>query len=97
MSMLRLGSSKPWKEVIEVMTGKPEMDTSAFREYFAPLEKWLREENARSGVKVGWKVDDYGQFCRGPSTSSASAGKTVAMPAAILAVLSAILASRCFR
>ena len=45
MSMLVLGSSKPWKEVIRVMTGEPKMNTEAFREYFRPLEEWLKEEN----------------------------------------------------
>ena len=63
LSMLKLGSSKPWKEVIEVMTGEPKMDTAAFREYFMPLEKWLKEENERNGVTLGWKVDDFDKFC----------------------------------
>lgn len=63
MSMLKLGASKPWKEVIEVMTGKPQMSTDAFREYFRPLEDWLRVENARNYVQVGWKVPDFDQYC----------------------------------
>ena len=62
--MLQLGSSKPWKEVIEVITGVPEMRTEAFREYFKPLEKWLQEENEKNGVKVGWKVDEYENYCK---------------------------------
>lgn len=62
--MLKLGASLPWKEVIEVMTGKPEMDTAAFREYFRPLEDWLKEENRRNGVRVGWEVKDYEKFCK---------------------------------
>lgn len=28
-----------------MMTGVPKMDTAAFREYFAPLEKWLTKYN----------------------------------------------------
>ncbi len=62
--MLKLGASLPWKEVIEVMTGKPMMDTDPFREYFKPLEDWLKEENARNGVRVGWRVDDYDAYCK---------------------------------
>jgi peptidyl-dipeptidase A len=43
--MLHLGKSKPWKDIMEMMTGVPKMDTAAFREYFAPLEKWLTKYN----------------------------------------------------
>jgi peptidyl-dipeptidase A len=51
--MLRLGKSKPWKEVMEIMTGTPNMDTGAYREYFAPLEKWLIKKNKEEKNKVG--------------------------------------------
>ena len=63
MTMLELGSSKPWKEVMEVMTGQPKVDTAAYREYFRPLEKWLKEENERNGVSVGWKAKDLKEVC----------------------------------
>ena len=52
--MLRLGKSKPWKEVMEIMTGTPKMDTGAFREYFAPLEKWLTKYNKDKNNWVGF-------------------------------------------
>merc|ERR1719150_2712288 len=52
--MLKLGASRPWKEVMEVMTGEQVMSTEALREYFQPLEAWLRAENSRTGVRVGW-------------------------------------------
>ena len=63
LSMLEIGASKPWKEVMEVMTGEPKMDTAAIREYFKPLEEWLKEENKRTGVAVGWKAKDLNEFC----------------------------------
>ena len=50
--MLEMGQSKPWPDALEVMTGQREMDASAIREYFAPLEKWLKEQN--QGKPVGW-------------------------------------------
>jgi peptidyl-dipeptidase A len=50
--MLRLGKSKPWKEVMEIMTGAPDMDTAAFREYFAPLEEWLTRHNKEKNNQV---------------------------------------------
>ncbi len=50
--MLALGISKPWPEALEIMTGKREMDATAILDYFAPLKKWLDEQNA--GAPIGW-------------------------------------------
>ena len=61
--MLNLGTSRPWKEAMEVMTGQPDMDTGAIREYFKPLEEWLIKENARDGVKVGWGELNLDSVC----------------------------------
>ena len=72
LSMLKIGASKPWKDVMEVMTGEPKMDTAAIREYFKPLEEWLEEENARTGVTVGWKAKDINEMC---SNVARTAGK----------------------
>jgi len=62
-SMLELGSSRPWKEAMEVMTGEPKMNTDAFREYFKPLEDWLKIENEKNGVKVGWTNPPIQEMC----------------------------------
>jgi len=62
--MLKLGASRPWKEAMEIMTGQPEMDTGAIREYFKPLENWLKKENAKSGVKVGWGPLNMNKVCQ---------------------------------
>lgn len=51
-SMLKLGVSKPWQDALFEITGKREMDATAIRDYFAPLQKWLDEQNA--GKPVGW-------------------------------------------
>ncbi len=50
--MLEMGQSKPWPDALEAMTGQRQMDASAIRDYFAPLEKWLIEQN--KGKPVGW-------------------------------------------
>ncbi|HXY13262.1 MAG TPA: M2 family metallopeptidase [Terriglobales bacterium] len=50
--MLEMGASKPWPDELEVLTGQREMDASAILDYFAPLKKWLDEQN--KGMKVGW-------------------------------------------
>jgi peptidyl-dipeptidase A len=51
-AMLQLGQSKPWQEALAQITGKREMDATAIRDYFAPLQAWLDQQNA--GKPVGW-------------------------------------------
>ncbi len=50
--MLEMGVSKPWPEAMEVLTGQREGDANAILEYFAPLKKWLDEQN--KGMRAGW-------------------------------------------
>jgi peptidyl-dipeptidase A len=50
--MLAMGASRPWPDALEVLTGERRMDASAMLDYFAPLKKWLDEQNM--GHKVGW-------------------------------------------
>jgi peptidyl-dipeptidase A len=49
---LAMGASRPWPDVLEVLTGQREMDASAIAEYFGPLKTWLDEQN--KGRKTGW-------------------------------------------
>jgi peptidyl-dipeptidase A len=51
-AMMQMGASKPWPDALEALTGQREMDATAMAEYFAPLKKWLDEQNR--GKKVGW-------------------------------------------
>jgi peptidyl-dipeptidase A len=51
-AMLELGQSRPWPEALEALTGQRRMDASAIVDYFAPLKKWLDEQNR--GRPVGW-------------------------------------------
>jgi peptidyl-dipeptidase A len=50
--MLEMGQSRPWPDALEALTGQRQMDASAIRDYFAPLQKWLDEQN--QGKPVGW-------------------------------------------
>jgi peptidyl-dipeptidase A len=50
--MLEMGQSKPWPDELEVLTGQRQIDASALLDYFAPLQKWLDEQN--KGQKAGW-------------------------------------------
>ena len=48
----RDGTKPPWPDALEALTGQRQMDATAIRDYFAPLEKWLNEQN--QGKPVGW-------------------------------------------
>ncbi len=43
--MLEMGTSRPWPEELEAITGQKQMDATAIVDYFAPLKKWLDEQN----------------------------------------------------
>ncbi|XP_077271892.1 angiotensin-converting enzyme Ance-3 [Temnothorax americanus] len=60
--LMERGSSIPWQETLREATGEFRLDGSALREYFRPLEDWLRTENLRTGEVVGWSYD--GDFCK---------------------------------
>jgi peptidyl-dipeptidase A len=51
-AMLSLGASRPWQDALEAMTSERQMDAAAMLEYFAPLRKWLAEQNRNR--KCGW-------------------------------------------
>ena len=52
IKMLEMGSSRPWPDALEAMTGSREMDATAVLEYYAPLKTWLDEQN--EGRNCGW-------------------------------------------
>ncbi|MEO8461869.1 MAG: M2 family metallopeptidase [Chloroflexota bacterium] len=45
-AMLAMGRSRPWPEALFALTGEREMDPTALLEYFAPLQRWLEEQNS---------------------------------------------------
>jgi peptidyl-dipeptidase A len=51
--MLAMGQSRPWPEALQAMTGEREIDATAILDYFAPLKKWLDEQN--KGRTLGWQ------------------------------------------
>lgn len=52
MRMLEMGRSRPWQEALQALTGEKEMDATAILDYFAPLKRWLEEQNR--GRPCGW-------------------------------------------
>jgi peptidyl-dipeptidase A len=49
---LEMGRQSPWPEALQALTGETRMDATAMLDYFAPLKKWLDEQNR--GRKVGF-------------------------------------------
>jgi peptidyl-dipeptidase A len=56
--MLALGSSKPWPDALEILTGERVLNADAILEYFEPLSQWLEAKNKRLGVNFGWDHSD---------------------------------------
>jgi peptidyl-dipeptidase A len=55
--MLAMGRSRPWPDALEALTGEREMDATALLEYFAPLQRWLDEQNSRRSASVSRRSD----------------------------------------
>jgi peptidyl-dipeptidase A len=51
-TMLAMGQSQPWPKALQALTGQEQMDATAILDYFAPLKKWLDEQN--KGKPLGW-------------------------------------------
>ena len=51
-AMLAMGLSQPWPKALATLTGQEQMDATAILDYFAPLKKWLDEQNR--GKPLGW-------------------------------------------
>jgi len=43
-AIMKTGSSVPWRDVLKETTGRP-LDAQAMVDYFAPLYRWLKEQN----------------------------------------------------
>ncbi|XP_019379146.1 PREDICTED: angiotensin-converting enzyme isoform X3 [Gavialis gangeticus] len=52
--MLKVGSSKPWQEILFSMTGTSRMDAGALLEYFKPVTEWLEQQNNKTQETLGW-------------------------------------------
>jgi len=61
--MLKLGSSKPWFDAMELLTGQRKMDAGPLLNYFRPLYEWLRNENKKTGEYLGWETTKNSNLC----------------------------------
>lgn len=73
-SGLSLGSSRPWPEVLHILTGSFDMDPEPFLRFFAPLEDWLKKEGLRPKQNGGKEGTGWGNSWRElpPDVSSLS-------------------------
>ena len=51
-AMLALGRSRPWPDALQMLAHTTQMDATAIRDYFAPLQGWLNTQ--LKGQPVGW-------------------------------------------
>jgi len=51
-NVMSLGASRPWPDVMKLITGYKDIRADRMLEYFRPLMAWLREQNR--GHRVGW-------------------------------------------
>lgn len=51
-TMLEMGSSQPWPDALEALTGTRQMSADPLLEYFGPLQAYLDEQN--EGRQCGW-------------------------------------------
>jgi peptidyl-dipeptidase A len=60
-AMLEAGQSQPWQKTLQAMTGEDHLDANPMFEYFAPLYRWLRQQNQLHNSKPGWQVPQQAQ------------------------------------
>ena len=51
-AMLAMGASKPWPDALQAFTGSREISGKPMIRYFAPLTRWLKQQNM--GKTCGW-------------------------------------------
>ncbi|XP_054743919.1 angiotensin-converting enzyme isoform X2 [Anastrepha obliqua] len=54
MQAMSLGSSKSYKDILQIMTNASEINIDGLLTYYQPLYEWLVEQNRLDGVEVGW-------------------------------------------
>ena len=54
--MLQLGSSKPWQDALQSLTGERKMSAKPILNYFKPLYDWLVKTNEEIGDIIGWNT-----------------------------------------
>lgn len=54
-SMMSMGSTKPWHDVISViLKQKSPLSSATLLEYYKPVIAWLKNFNNNNHIKTGW-------------------------------------------
>ncbi|KAK2706936.1 hypothetical protein QYM36_014833 [Artemia franciscana] len=53
-NMLSMGSSQPWQDAMEAITGQRDIKVDAIKNYFEPLRVWLEAKNIENNELIGW-------------------------------------------
>ncbi len=73
-AMLSRGASQPWQATLKELTGSETMDAAPLLEYFAPLQGWLKQQNA--GKTCGWNAEGAAASAAPAEAAPASAPAT---------------------
>ena len=57
--MLKLGSSVPWPDAMQRITGQRQMSAVPLVKYFQPLIDYLEQENAKYNETIGWPDTEW--------------------------------------
>ncbi|EDW72402.1 uncharacterized protein Dwil_GK20737 [Drosophila willistoni] len=57
--MMEFGSTKHWRDIMEIATGERKLSGRGVLEYFAPLFTWLKERNKQLDIEPGWDAEDF--------------------------------------
>ncbi|XP_036216019.2 angiotensin-converting enzyme [Bactrocera oleae] len=55
MEAMSLGSSKSYKDILQIMTKESSINMDGLLAYFQPLYDWLVEKNRLDNVEIGWE------------------------------------------
>ena len=92
-----MGKSKPWPKALKAMTGNEKMSVEPLKEYFRPLDLWLRKRRCELEYPIGWEGSPRPSYdpCVVPSTAktpTSSSATTHIVPALATFIAFSVLA-----
>lgn len=90
--MLRMGSSKPWQDAMEAITGQRTMSAKPLVNYFDPLLKWLKEQNKEENT--GWSASCPTTIPAPGTLAAGSAHPLISITCFVLCVFFAFIKTR---